>query len=450
MTRAQRPNPLKLVSERSSIEAPEIERLRLESVLHDAVTGLTLHPFADLKGERVANLGVVYIQLGRFAGVESLYGWELYDRILRVTAASLREDITASPLAPGLLAMSFNGSDGVFLLFDVARRAPGRHGVTLEAEAARLRQGVGRRLKQALGRSAVDLMHIHATALVVPDDPRVRPSRQVMRALAEAARLADARESGEKKSFVERLKALLSAKRLRAVFQPIVGVTSGEVLGYEALIRGPAGHELEMPDELFAVAREGDLLLELESLCVETVFSSLPRAARKKRLFVNASARLLTHSVFLDDRNLAEMGRVHGDIVLELSEKEVVFNYPAFREVVGRLRAAGFGFAIDDAGSGYSGLESIAQLRPEYVKVAHTLVAGLDEDRIKREIVGSLATLGERIDAELIAEGIETRGELESLRGLGVPWGQGFLLGRPAARPVVTRPGARGAREDVC
>jgi len=446
MTKVPRPDSLKLVAERSTVDVPEIERLRLESLLHDAVTGLTLHPFADLKGERVANLGVVYIQLGRFAGVESLYGWELYDRILRVTAASLREDITASPLAPGLLAMSFNGSDGVFLLFDVARRAPGRRGVTLEAEAARLRQGVGRRLKQALGRSAVDLMHIHATALVVPDDPRVRPSRQVMRALAEAARLADARESGEKKSFVERLKALLSARRLRAVFQPIVGVTSGEVLGHEALIRGPAGHELEMPDELFAVAREGDLLLELESLCVETVFSSLPRAARKKRLFVNASARLLTHSVFLDDRNLAQMGRVHGDIVLELSEKEVVFNYPAFREVVGRLRASGFGFAIDDAGSGYSGLESIAQLRPEYVKVAHTLVSGLDEDRIKREIVGSLAALGERIDAELIAEGIETPGELESLRGLGVPWGQGFLLGRPAARPVVTRPGASAPR----
>jgi EAL domain-containing protein (putative c-di-GMP-specific phosphodiesterase class I) len=450
MTKAPRAEPLKLVAERAPVEVPEIERLRLESLLHDAVTGLTLHPFADLKGERVANLGVVYIQLGRFAGVESLYGWELYDRILRITAASLREDITDSPLAPGLLATSFNGSDGVFLLFDVARRAPGRHGVTLEAEAARLRQGVGRRLKQALGRSAVDLMHIHATALVVPDDPRVRPSRQVMRALAEASRLADARESGEKKTFVERLKALLTAKRLRAVFQPIVGVTSGEVLGYEALIRGPAGHELEMPDELFAVAREGDLLLELESLCVETVFSSLPRAARKKRLFVNASARLLTHSVFLDDRNLAEMGRVHGDIVLELSEKEVVFNYPAFREVVGRLRAAGFGFAIDDAGSGYSGLESIVQLRPEYVKVAHTLVAGLHKDRIKREIVGSLASLGERIKAELIAEGIETREELESLHGLGVPWGQGFLLGRPAARPVVTRAGAGGSREEVC
>ncbi len=446
-TRGRRADSLRLVAERMPVDVPEIERLRLESLLHDAITGLTLHPFADLKGERVANLGVIYIQLGRFAGVESLYGWELYDRILRVTAASLREDVASSPLAPGLLVMSFNGSDGVFLLFDLARRAPGRRSVTLEAEAARLRQGVGRRLKQALGRSSVDLMHIHATALVIPDDPRVRPSRQVMRALAEATRLADARESGEKKGFVERLKALLSAKRLRAVFQPIVGVASGDVLGYEALIRGPAGHELEMPDELFAVAREGDLVLELESLCVETVFSSLPRVARSKRLFVNASARLLTHSVFLDDRNLAEMGRMHGDVVLELSEKEVVFNYPAFREVVGRLRAAGFGFAIDDAGSGYSGLESIVQLRPEYVKVAHTLVSGLDEDRIKREIVGSLAELGKRIDAELIAEGIETPRELETLRSMGVPWGQGFLFGRPAARPVVMRPGVRGVRE---
>jgi EAL domain-containing protein (putative c-di-GMP-specific phosphodiesterase class I) len=441
-TKKRRAEPLRLVAERTPVEVPEIERLRLESLLHDSVTGLTLHPFADLKGERVANMGVVYIQLGRFAGVESLYGWELYDRILRVTTASLREDVASSPLAPGLLAMSFNGSDGVFLLFDVARRAPGRQSVTLEAEAARLRLGITRRLKQALGRSSVDLMHIHATALVVPDDPRVRLSRQVMRALAEAARLADARESGEKKGFVERLKALLSSKKLRAVFQPIVGVSNGEVLGYEALIRGPVGHELEMPDELFAVAREGDLLLELESLCLETVFSSLPLAARKSRLFVNASARLLTHTVFLDDRNLAEMQRMHGDVVLELSEKEVVFNYPAFREVVGRLRAAGFGFAIDDAGSGYSGLESIVQLRPEYVKVAHTLVSGLDGDRIKREIVGSLAALGQRIDAELIAEGIETRRELDSLRELGVAWGQGFLLGRPAARPVVTRGGA--------
>ncbi len=121
-----RRGPLRIVSRRAPIEtagAPEIEKLRLESQLHDPVTGLTLHPFADLKGERVANLGVVYVQLGRFAGVESLYGWELYDRILRVTAASLREDLATSPFRPGFLSMSFNGSDGVFR--PLRPRAPG-------------------------------------------------------------------------------------------------------------------------------------------------------------------------------------------------------------------------------------------------------------------------------------------------------------------------------------
>ena len=142
MKPTHRRGPIRIVSRETAVDpgaAPEIEKIRLESLLHDPVTGLTLHPFADLKGERVANLGVVYVQLGRFAGVESLYGWELYDRILRVTSASLREDLATSPFAPGFLSMSFNGSDGVFLLFDLARRALHRRGGTLESEAARRR-----------------------------------------------------------------------------------------------------------------------------------------------------------------------------------------------------------------------------------------------------------------------------------------------------------------------
>ena len=185
-------------------------------------------------------------------------------------------------------------------------------------------------------------MHVHATALAVPDDPRVRPARNLMRALAEASRLADARESGEKKSFVERLKAILSGRKLRAVFQPIVGVKTGEVLGYEALIRGPQDHELEMPDDLRAVAREGDLLLELESLCVETVFCPC-RVARASALRERVLAPL-THSVFLDDRNLAEMTRARRRRPRAL-EKEVVFNYPAFGK---SSRAARRGLRVRD------------------------------------------------------------------------------------------------------
>jgi EAL domain-containing protein (putative c-di-GMP-specific phosphodiesterase class I) len=277
-------------------------------------------------------------------------------------------------------------------------------------------------------------MTVNAACLKVPDDPRVRPARNVLRGLREAARLVEAREAGDMRDLVARCKAVLAGRRLRAFFQPVVDIRKSEVVGYEALIRGPKGSPLEAPDILFAAAEDGEMGVELENACLETIFARLPRAVRTKRLFVNASARLLTHSVFLDDRNLNEIRRAHPDVVMEVSEKEVVEDYASFREVLGHLREAGFRVAIDDAGSGYSGLESILQMRPEYIKVAETIVRSLDEDMIKREMITALASLGRRFDAAIIAEGIERPEELKALLDLGVGYGQGYLLGRPAPR----------------
>jgi EAL domain-containing protein (putative c-di-GMP-specific phosphodiesterase class I) len=174
--------------------------------------------------------------------------------------------------------------------------------------------------------------------------------------------------------------------------------------------------------------------LELENLCLETIFGRLPRALLRQRLFVNASAKLLTHSVFLDQRNLDEIRRVHPRVIIEISEKEVVGDYVAFRETIDQLRSSGLQIAIDDAGSGYSGLESILQLRPEYIKVANSIVHNLHQDGIKREIIMALSSLGRQINAEIVAEGIEQPEEVESLMKLGVAYGQGYLLGRPSAR----------------
>jgi EAL domain-containing protein (putative c-di-GMP-specific phosphodiesterase class I) len=426
--------PLELVSAPAGGAAADVERLRLERLGSDAVTGLPLHPDPGVGFERVAGMGVVYLQLGRFAGVESLYGWELYDRVLRLTAASLREDLEISTLKAQHLSLSFNGCDGFCLLFDLSGRPAQRHASLLEPEARRFRQGVLRRLRQALGRIAVDLMSVYVGVASIADDPRVRPSRNLARGVLEAMRAAEALQTDARKGRVESLKEILSRRELRAVWQAVQGLSDRRVVGYEALIRGPVGSDLEMPDALFTVAREGDMLLELENLCLETIFSSIPRAVRSGVLFVNASARLLTHPVFLDERNLAEMQRAHGNIVVEVSEKEIVWNYGAFREVLERLRAAGFRFAIDDAGSGYSGLETILQLRPEYIKVADSIVRNVHQDAIKREVLSSLLSLGRQIGASLVAEGIESEEELRSLTALGLPLGQGFYFGRPAAR----------------
>src|SRR5206468_5171357 len=148
----------------------------------------------------------------------------------------------------------------------------------------------------------------------------------------------------------EELKEIISEKHLKAAFQPLCRLTDGGIMGYEALIRGPQGSALERPDALFAVSHQNDMDVELESLCLETIFARLPRAVAASRLFVNASATLLRHPIFLNPRNLTAIAKRHSDVVIEVSEKEVLGDYASFRGILEVVRKASFKIALDDAG----------------------------------------------------------------------------------------------------
>jgi EAL domain-containing protein (putative c-di-GMP-specific phosphodiesterase class I) len=409
-----------------------VARLRRDRVIYDGVTGLPIHPFDDPQRtlERIPHLGVIYLQIGKFFGFEELYGWELYDRVLVVVSRGIREDVEGSRFAPHLYSIRFSGADGFFVLYSLP--APGRgRGPSLENEATRLQRNAVKRLRTAFGGTAVDLMTVHASSLVASDNPRVRSSRYLVRQLHEAVKIVSQRQTREKLDLCAQLKKVIGQKQLRPAFQPLRHLSDGVVLGWEALIRGPQGSPFERPDVLFAVAQENDMEVELETLCLETIFRGLPRGIGTRSLFVNASATLLRHPVFLDQRNLTTINRSHQGVVIEISEKEMV-DYSSFGDILSAVRGAGLKIAIDDAGSGYSGLEAILNLRPDYIKVADSLVRRLENDPIKREIISSLAAIGRRIDATLVAEGIEREEEREALMGLGVEYGQGFLLGRPA------------------
>ncbi len=424
----------------SDSTAETIARMRRDRVIYDGVTGLPIHPFDEPERahERIAHLGVIYLQIGKFFGFEELYGWELYDQVLIVVSRGLREDVQGSRLAPQLFSIRYSGSDGFYVLYALPPSGRGRASPSLENEAARLQTNAFKRLRAAFAGTSVDLMMVHASSLVTSDNPRVRSSRHMSRQLSEAVRIVSQRQTREKLDLCVALKRVMGMKQLRPAFQPLRRLSDGVVLGWEALIRGPQGSPFETPNVLFAVARENDMDVELETLCLETIFSGLPRGVASRRLFVNASSMLLRHPVFLDERNLAAINRSHGDVVVEISEKEMV-DYSSFGDILSTVRGAGLKIAIDDAGSGYSGLEAILNLRPDYIKVADSLVRGLEGDPIKREIISSLAAIGRRIEATLVAEGIERKEEREALIALGVEFGQGYLLGRPSFQ-VSSRP----------
>ncbi len=417
-------------------EAPPagLDDLRRERIVYDGITNLPIHPFEtpERADERIDHLGVIYLQVGKYFGFEELFGWEHYDKVLAGLSDGLQDDVRSSRLSPHVHSIRFSGADGFFILYSLPPSGRGRSTVNLQEEAERLRAGVIRRLRQTLDATTADLVNILASSLTAPDNPRVRPSRHVVRTLQEAVKIVTQRQSHEKLELFAGLKSVIGGRQLRPAFQPVRHLPDGAIMGYEALIRGPQGTTLETPNVLFAVAHENEMDVELETLCLETIFASLPKAVGERRLFVNASAMLLRHPVFLDARNLASINRSHGDVVVEISEKEMVRDYDSFQDVLGQVRKAKMKIAIDDAGSGYSGLESILHLKPDYIKVADSLVRNIHADPIKREIIASLDAIGKRIGATLVAEGIEVEAERKTLVDLGIEFGQGYLLGRPA------------------
>jgi len=223
-------------------------------------------------------------------------------------------------------------------------------------------------------------------------------------------------------------------KRLRVQFQPIVSLTNGSVFGYEALIRAPQGGALQRSRELFQVAERARLISWFDMACQEICFEQASRNGVRDYLFVNMDAEGLA-SLHQAECSLAERAAEYNispsRIVLELTERQAVDDFPRLMHHIEELRAQGVKIAIDDAGAGYSSLYTIAELRPDFVKIDRALTRSLENNGTRRALLTTLTRYAMQIGASVIAEGIETRDELATVIQCGVPYGQGYLLSRP-------------------
>jgi EAL domain-containing protein (putative c-di-GMP-specific phosphodiesterase class I) len=228
--------------------------------------------------------------------------------------------------------------------------------------------------------------------------------------------------------------------RLELVAQPIVDLERGVVTGYEALSRFRLEPRVT-PDRVFAEATRLGLGVALDAVVVERALELAEQKPSDCFLSINVDPIHL-----LDDRLLAALmiPANLSSIVLELTEHRAVEDMKALSRVLDRLRARGASIAVDDAGSGYSGLTQLLALRPQLLKVDRELVTNVDEDAAKQALIQMLGELSGRLDAWLLAEGIETENELSVLRQMNVPLGQGYVLGRPAAPWTDIIPAARG------
>src|SRR3954454_17453325 len=230
--------------------------------------------------------------------------------------------------------------------------------------------------------------------------------------------------------------------RMQPAFQPIVDLDRGVAIGYETLARFDSEIEASPPAWLAEAERLG-LGSRLEAALVEAGLSALDWVPDGCFLAIKLSPRALGSPELA--AVLASRESLEG-VVIEVTEQVVVEDYIDFEFVLRSLRAAGAAIAVDDAGAGYGSLQHIVALRPQFVKLDRWLVANLDEDEAKLAVIEALGTFSSRIDAWMVAEGVERPEEIAALQRLRVPLGQGFWLGRPAS---TMEPVAAGRKEQI-
>jgi EAL domain-containing protein (putative c-di-GMP-specific phosphodiesterase class I) len=228
-----------------------------------------------------------------------------------------------------------------------------------------------------------------------------------------------------------RVRHVLAEGGPRIVFQPVFTLSSGVLEGYEALSRFE-GAPQRSPDLWFADAAAAGLSTELELCAIDKALALAAQLPQQTFVSVN-----LSPSTVSADRTSASVAAIPPDrLVLEITEHAAVADYAVLKESLRSLRRRGIRLAIDDAGAGYSGLNHIIELVPEFIKLDLFLTRGIESDAVKRALAAALVSFARQVGACLIAEGVETAAELGVLEELGIQCAQGFYLGQPLPLPA--------------
>jgi diguanylate cyclase (GGDEF)-like protein len=426
-------------------------RARAES-LRDSLTGLGNHRAFQEELERQwvgatrhnVRLALAVVDLDDFRRINELEGHVGGDRVLVAAAATLVAGLRRSDrvfriggdefavLMPGadseagflslrrVLATALEGRAGQERAMVGSMAGPWSFtaGVAAIPGTSRDRAGLFREADAALAYGKQ-----HGRTVVTVFDPERHGATAMQRPIAEVA---------------AEVAKVAAVGALRAVFQPIFDLRSGQPRGFEALIRPQPGSGFADPSELFAAAEAVGRTVELDLACLQTSIAAFAGLALPGSLTLNLSPRTLESDDF-SVHTLATLLTRHGidarRVVLELTEREAVEDMDRLIRAVDSCRAAGMRIAADDVGAGNAGLRLLAQVKFDIVKIDLSLVQGGAVRATSEEVVRTIKDLADRWGALVIAEGVETPEQLEFVRSLDIRAGQGYLLGRPSETP---------------
>lgn len=239
----------------------------------------------------------------------------------------------------------------------------------------------------------------------------------------------------------ESLNTIITERLITPVFQPIISLQDGTVLGFEGLSRITRPGLFDNVEEMFRYAEQTDKIWQLEQVCRRAILHEIHRQQEKlyelnAKLFINVNPRVLHDNKFqagFTREYTTRYGIETNRITFEITERERVEDEESFLNAINHYKAQNYQIAIDDVGVAYSGLNRVCSLTPNYIKLDTALVRNVHSNPTKYALIKGLVEFSNQSGTLLIAEGIETEKELAVLIDLGVQYGQGFYLARPAS-----------------
>ncbi len=237
--------------------------------------------------------------------------------------------------------------------------------------------------------------------------------------------------SEERNKRIMELRKIIDEKLIRPFYQPIVDLKTKEPIGFESLSRGPKGNILESPIDLFNVASDSNMFFALDSLCRSLGAKKADFLTKDQLLFMNTDPLVIDTEGFEKLEFLKDSLVTPRQLCFEITERTCIKNFSSLKTGLEYFKSQGIQIAIDDVGEGYSSLKAIAELKPKFLKIDISLVRNIDTDDIKQSLVSVIRDIAIKLNSHIIAEGIETPQEHETLLKLGIEYGQGYLFARP-------------------
>lgn len=405
----------------SSLDAP--------SRVTDLATGLpsitTL--FSDLRPliESSQGAAVLYVHLSSSHLIEERFGWEAQGAYIELITSYLNRVSRDLRRERQHCVVTRAFADDYVIMFP--------HAGDDQIVGSRIAEDMSRHV-HAVDDELASLHEVHVGTAHVAPSLRVHPERLAYRAIVQAQ--TEAMDvSRHRLAAQTRIldHCLGDPETFRIVFQPLIDIDGERVFAFEALAR--CSHPvLRSPHMLFNVAEQSDRVQPLSRILRAKALAQVSSLPRQTLMFVNL------HPRDFDDPELVNLGaavleQAHR-IVFEVTERAAVRNVEHFRKAIDILREQGFRIAIDDLGTGYASLSSVADIRPDFMKLDMTLIRDIDQSLIRRNLVRNMVAFAQDSNAKVVAEGVETTGEYHTLVDIGCHYAQGFLMAMPTSEFV--------------